>query len=152
MSIAQKIDLAGWDSEKADVKVLVKQHLSAKGAGQWLLVLDGADNISLRSNGSSAAQATSLVDHLPRSELCAIIFTTSSREIAKQLALQNVVELEDLTPDTAQTMLENYLSAPIPQSEQQEAKLLLKELSYLPLAIVQAAAYINARGSTLQEY
>jgi putative hemolysin len=151
-SIAQKLGFPGWDSERADVKALVKQHLSAKEAGQWLLVLDGADDISLGPTGSSAAQTTSLLDWLPRSELCAIVFTTTSPDATERLALQNIVELEALAPDTAQTMLENYLGAPVPESEEHEAKLLLKELSYLPLAIVQAAAYINARGSTLQEY
>jgi hypothetical protein len=49
-------------------------------------------------------------------------------------------------------MLDNYLSTLISQSEQQEAKLLLQELSYLPLAIVQVAAYMNARSITLQNY
>jgi hypothetical protein len=143
-SIAQKLDLAGWDSKKEDVKALVKQHLSTKGAGQWLLVLDGVENISLGPIG--------LVDYLPRSELCAIVFTTTSCDKAERLALQNTVELGELAPDTAQTMLENYLSVPVPQSEQQEATILLKELSYLPLSIVQAAAYINASGSTMREY
>jgi hypothetical protein len=142
--IAQKLDLAEWDSEKEDVKALVKQYMSTKGAGQWLLILDGVENISLGPVG--------LVDYLPRSELCAIVFTTTSCDKAERLASQNTVELGELEPDTAQTMLENYLSVPVPQNEQQEATLLLKELSYLPLAIVQAAAYINARGCTMREY
>ncbi|OAL57299.1 hypothetical protein IQ07DRAFT_594682 [Pyrenochaeta sp. DS3sAY3a] len=49
-------------------------------------------------------------------------------------------------------MLENYLNRPISSSEQQQAKLLLQELLYLPLAIVQAAAYIDTTGVTLQQY
>jgi hypothetical protein len=39
-----------------------------------------------------------------------------------------------------------------PADEQEEADLLIKELVYLPLAIVQAAAYINVNKTTLQEY
>lgn len=57
-----------------------------------------------------------------------------------------------MTPDMTQRMLENYLNTPVSRSEQQEAKLLLQELSYLPLAVVQAAAYINTRKITLQMY
>jgi hypothetical protein len=37
-------------------------------------------------------------------------------------------------------------------NEQEKADLLLKELAYLPLAIVQAAAYVNVNKITLQEY
>jgi hypothetical protein len=33
--------------------------------------------------------------------------------------------------------------------EQEEADLLIKELTYLPLAIVQAAAYVNVNKTTL---
>jgi hypothetical protein len=39
-----------------------------------------------------------------------------------------------------------------PAEEQEEASLLIKELAYLPLAIVQAAAYVNVNKTTLQEY
>jgi hypothetical protein len=37
-------------------------------------------------------------------------------------------------------------------NEQEKVDLLLKELAYLPLAIVQAAAYVNVNKITLQEY
>jgi hypothetical protein len=49
-------------------------------------------------------------------------------------------------------MLENYIQSPLSRGEQQEAQLLLRELSYLPLAIVQATSYINTRNITIQEY
>jgi hypothetical protein len=39
-----------------------------------------------------------------------------------------------------------------PANEQEKVDLLLKELAYLPLAIVQAAAYVNVNKITLQEY
>ena len=36
--------------------------------------------------------------------------------------------------------------------EQEAANLLIQELAYLPLAIVQAAAYVNVNKTTFQEY
>ncbi|KAH7128792.1 kinesin light chain 3 [Dendryphion nanum] len=144
-NIAQKLDLPGWEDDKVDVKTLVKQRLSAKGAGHWLLIFDNADDIG-------PAQTTSLVDYLPKSDLCSILFTTTNYNTAERLASQNAVELGAMVPETAQRMLENYLGTLALPSLQQEAKLLLEELSHLPLAIVQAAAYINTRGITLQEY
>jgi hypothetical protein len=44
-------------------------------------------------------------------------------------------------------MLEMYLV--YPANEHEKADLLLKELAYLPLAIVQAAAYVNVNKITL---
>ncbi|KAF2181417.1 kinesin light chain 3 [Zopfia rhizophila CBS 207.26] len=151
-SIAQKLDVPGWDDEKVDVKQLVKHHLSRKGKRQWLLIFDNADNADLWSPGLSTTQTASSTDYLPQSELGSIIFTTTDCDIAKMLAPQIVIELEEMTPDAAQRMFKNYLNAPIEGSEQKEAKLLLEELSYLPLAIVQAVAYINTNNITLQKY
>jgi tetratricopeptide (TPR) repeat protein len=151
-SIAQKLDIPGWDNEKTDIRQLVKHHLSRKGAERWLLVFDNADDINLWSSGLSKARAANLVDYLPQSKTGSIIFTTTNNDIAKKLPLQNIIELGEMTPDMAQRMLENYLNTPVSGSEQQESKLLLQELSYLPLAIVQAAAYINTRNITLESY
>jgi Cdc6-like AAA superfamily ATPase len=125
-SIAQKLSIPGWDNEKADVKLLVKRSLADNSARRCLLIFDNTEDILLESNGSSIAQATNLLDYLPQSELCSIIFTTTSSNTARALASQNVVELRELAPDLALRMLDNYLSTPISQSEQQEAKLLLQ--------------------------
>ncbi|KAH7060961.1 kinesin light chain 3 [Paraphoma chrysanthemicola] len=149
-NIAQKLVVPGWDDEKADVKQLVKLHLSRKGARQCLLIFDNTEDVTLGSSRLPTARAASLIDYLPQSELCSIVFTTTSIDTARRLASHDIVELGEMTPDTAQRMLENYLNAPVARNE--EAKLLLQELSHLPLAIVQAAAYINARNVTLQNY
>ncbi|KAH8708390.1 kinesin light chain [Phaeosphaeriaceae sp. PMI808] len=150
--IAQKLDIPGWNDEKADIKQLVKLHPSREGARQWLLIFDNTDDINLGSSGLSTARATNLIDYLPQSKLGSIIFTTTNSNTAKRLALQNIIELGEMTPDTAQRMLGSYLNTPVSRSEQQETKLLLQELSYLPLAIIQAAAYVNTRNITLQTY
>jgi hypothetical protein len=150
--IAQKLGVLGWDDEKTDVRPLVKQRLAENIARQCLLVFDNAEDILLASSGSSTARATHLYDYLPQSELCSIIFTTTSSNTARGLASQNVVELTGLASDPALRMLDNYLSTPVSQSQQQEAKRLLQELPYLPLAIVQAAAYMNARSTTPKYY
>ncbi|KAI8933943.1 hypothetical protein NX059_009636 [Plenodomus lindquistii] len=49
-------------------------------------------------------------------------------------------------------MLQVRLTRPLSNTEQQEAEYLLGELSYLPLAVVQAAACMNASGVTVQQY
>ncbi|KAF2731804.1 kinesin light chain [Polyplosphaeria fusca] len=149
--IAQKLSIPGWDDEKADSRQLVRAYLSGKGERQCLLVFDNADDMSLGSSGMFTG-AAHLSNYLPQSELCAVLYTTTNRDTAKRLAAPNIVELKEMTASTSQRMLENHMKSSLSKSEQQEAQLLLRELSYLPLAIVQAAAYINTRNITLREY
>ncbi|KAF2726595.1 HET-domain-containing protein [Polyplosphaeria fusca] len=149
--IAQKLGIPGWDDEKADSRQLVRAHLSGEGEKPYLLVFDNADDVSLGSSGRSTG-AAHLSDYVPQSEFCSILCTTTNRDTAEMLAASDVVELKEMAPSTAQRMLGNHLRTLFSGSEQQEAQLLLHELSCLPLAIVQAAAYINTRDITLQQY
>jgi tetratricopeptide (TPR) repeat protein len=146
--IARRLTIPGWDDEKADVKKLVQLHLSKESAGQWFLVFDNADEATTESTASP--KVVGLMEFLPSSEHGAIIFTTANMKTATKLAPQNIVELPELEKDTAQRMLEMCLVKPA--DEQEEADLLTKELTYLPLAIVQAAAYVNVNKTTLQGY
>jgi tetratricopeptide (TPR) repeat protein len=150
--IAQKLKVPGWDDEKADIKNLVRLHLSSKSVRQWLFIFDNANGNTIGSSELSTAPAADLLDYLPQSGLCSAVFTTADRDIAQRLASQNIVELGEMAPDMAERMLKSHLNTPVSRSEQQQAKLLLQELLYLPLAIVQAAAYVNTRNITLQTY
>ncbi|KAH7061799.1 kinesin light chain [Paraphoma chrysanthemicola] len=150
-SVAQKLSIPGWDDEKADSRQLVKAYLGGRGEHQYLLVFDNADEVSLGSSGMPTG-AVHLSDYLPQSGRCAILYTTTNRDTAETLTAPNIVELQEMTSSTAQSMLESHLPTLLSGSVQQEAQLLLRELSYLPLAVVQAAAYITARSITLPEY
>ncbi|KAF1937777.1 kinesin light chain 1 [Clathrospora elynae] len=150
--IAQKLNIPRWDDEKASHKQLVKLHLEGRVARQCLLIFDNTEEISLGFPGLSGPQAVNLISYLPQSELCSIVFTTTNSNIAERLASQNLVKLQHLPPTTAQRMFEKYLDIRLSESEQQEAKLLLQELLYLPLAIVQAAACIKNTGLKVPEY
>jgi hypothetical protein len=147
--IAQRLQIPGWDDEKADVKKLVQLYLSKESAGQWLLVFDITDTATaILETGSS--QAVNLIEYLPASDQGTIVFITTKRETAVTLAQQNIVELPEMEQDIAQRMLGMCLISS--ENKQEVADLLLKELAYLPLAIVQAAAYININKITLAEY
>ncbi|KAH7326971.1 hypothetical protein BKA65DRAFT_608042 [Rhexocercosporidium sp. MPI-PUGE-AT-0058] len=146
--IAQRLNIPGWDDEKADVKKLVQLYLSKESAGQWLLVFDITDETRLETAGSS--QAASLIEYLPVSDQGAIVFTTTDRKTAITLALQDIIELSEMEQDIAQRMLEMCLISPA--NEKEVADLFLKELACLPLAIIQAAAYVNINKITLRQY
>lgn len=70
------------------------------------------------------------------------------------MASQALIELQELTPDSAKEMLKNYLNRDknFDSTEEQQARILLQELLHLPLAIIQAAAYINVTAVSLEGY
>jgi tetratricopeptide (TPR) repeat protein len=150
--VAKKLGVAGWDDDQIDMKQLARRCVAEMSAQQCLLVFDNAGDTTLQSSGLSTAEAADLTDYLPSSHLCSVIFTTTSSNTATTLAPQCSVVLQELTPDAAQRMLQNHLARPLSNTEQQEADYLLQELSYLPLAITQAAACMKTSGMTLQEY
>jgi tetratricopeptide (TPR) repeat protein len=150
--VAQKLSIPGCDNDQVDIKQVAKRCVAAISVRQCLLIYDNVEGTTLRPSGSSTTQAADLADFLPHSKLCSVIFTTTESYTAGTLAPQNVTALHELTPDAALRMLQTRLTTPLSNAEQQEAMHLLRELSYLPLAIAQAAACVNASSMTVQQY
>jgi hypothetical protein len=150
--VAQKLSILGWEDDQADMSQVIKHCVAELSQRQCLLIFDNADDTLLRSSSSSMAEAAPFANYLPQSKLCSVVFTTTNGNIAKALALQNVIELQELLPETAQRMLQNRLSRPLLSTEQPALNVLLRELLYLPMAVVQAAACMDASSMTVQEY
>jgi tetratricopeptide (TPR) repeat protein len=151
-SVAQKLSVLGWDDDQADMKQLAKRCVVEMSARQCLLIFDNTEHTTLRSGGSFTTEAADLADYVPQSKLCSVIFTTTNTDTAQALACWNIIALRELTLDAALRMLQVRLARPLANTERQEAEHMLRELSYLPLAVVQAAACINASRITVQEY
>ena len=92
------------------------------------------------------------IDYLPRSHLGSIIFTTRDRKTAVKLVQKNVVDLPAMDEGVATQLLRKCLIDPNLVSNKPDTKALLQELTYFPLAIIQAAAYINENSITLSVY
>ncbi|KAH8745706.1 kinase subdomain-containing protein, partial [Hyaloscypha sp. PMI_1271] len=151
--VAQQIGIPGWEEDKADVKRLVQEYLSKESAGQWLLVFDNADDIDMWiDRPRSERESRRLIDYLPRSKQGCIVFTTRNKKTAVKLAHQNIVQVLEMDEDVAVQLLQKCLINPSLVNSGSDTKALLKELTYLPLAIVQAAAYINESGITFADY
>jgi tetratricopeptide (TPR) repeat protein len=153
LDTARQLEISGWEDQTADVKKLVQEHLSKDSAGQWLLVFDNADDMDMWiAKPGSEQDSTSLIDYLPNSKQECIIFTTRDRKIGVKLASPNVVEIPKMEEGEASQLLQKRLTKPELVSKHQDTKSLLAELTYLPLAIVQAAAYINENEIELADY
>jgi tetratricopeptide (TPR) repeat protein len=160
LEVAQQLRIPGWEDDKQDVKRMVQEYLSKERTGRWLLVFDNANNIDMwiakESGPESGLQHRhgfrSLINCLPKSNQGAIVFTTRDRDIASKLAQQSVVNVPAMGEDAATRLLEKCLVNPNLINSTQDKNTLLSQLTYLPLAIVQAAAYINKNGTTLGDY
>ncbi len=149
--VARQLKIPGLDEDKADTKKLVKCYLSKKSAGRWLLVFDNADDINMWI-GQSGLGSSRLIDYLPRSEQGCIVFTTRDRKTAIKLAHRNVVKVPEMEEDVAIQLLQKCLYNPDLVNNRPDTIALLKELTYLPLAIVQAASYINENRIAFVDY
>jgi tetratricopeptide (TPR) repeat protein len=145
--------IPGVTDPKADVKQLVKAKLSDEVFGQWLMFVDNADDENILFDPLNEANSTDrLIDYLPNSRKGSIVFTVRSRWAAVKLAESNTVQLTELDEKEASKMLEQCL----PQKELLEDDEIVHEflgmLTYLPLAIVQAVAFILENNIRLSEY
>ncbi|KAL8310400.1 hypothetical protein RB597_010306 [Gaeumannomyces tritici] len=147
--IARKLRLQDVGTDE-DPKDSVRRYLSSEAAGPWLLVVDNADDANLLFG--SPDTPSGLIDYLPESEHGLVLFTTRSREVAVSAAGSDVVELSEMDPQEAADYLEKLLIKKDLLRDEGESTKLLKELTYLPLAITQAAAYLNTIQVSIAEY
>ncbi|KAL4738216.1 hypothetical protein BDV11DRAFT_216107, partial [Aspergillus similis] len=98
----------------------------------WLLIFDNADDIDMWTKGSSNIQP--LKDFLPFNNQGHIIFTTRNRELAVDLASSYVIQFLEKSLCKDQLYDSHTMIC------------LLEQLTFLPLAISQATAYINKKG------
>tara|TARA_R110002003_G_scaffold95_1_gene7240 strand:- start:19322 stop:21166 length:1845 start_codon:yes stop_codon:yes gene_type:complete len=153
IEVGQQLQIPNVEQNKSEVPKLVQRELSQEAAGRWLLVFDNADDIDLWTEKTSSVIGSSRhIDFLPKSKHGSILFTTRSRKAAVKLAGKSMVFVNEMDDAMARDLLQKSLiNEDLLEDEQAAAGLLLK-LTHLPLAIVQAAAYINANDIDLSEY
>jgi tetratricopeptide (TPR) repeat protein len=152
LGIGRLLKIPGITDEKADIKLLVKQHLSQDNIGKWLLVVDNADDIDIWFGKENSSEAMNLISFLPKSSQGVVLFTTRNRKAAVKLAQSNVIEVSEISAQTATELLEKLLIHPKAMDDKQATLTLFQRLEHLPLAIVQAAAYINENGIRVSDY
>ena len=156
--MARQLKVPGCDESGADFLQLTKDYLSDKNHGRWLLVLDNADNadilFDMRAESSSGTYlAKNLVSSLPQSETGTIIVTTRDRRVGEKLLAKNkykIIQLSLLTVEEALRLLRSRLSED--DWDEGNAKKLVSNLEFLPLAITQAAAFISQNSISIAEY
>jgi tetratricopeptide (TPR) repeat protein len=151
--IATSLHIPGISDSNANINKLVKDTLSADSSGSWLMIVDNADDPEVMQGVVSGdLRSGRLSDFLPRSRQGAILFTTRSRKAARTLTPDHVLELKDMSQAEARQLLVQRVTEKALLDDSLAIEQLLSILACLPLAIVQAAAFINSNATSVSEY
>ena len=162
-NIAARLRLPGWNEPKADVLGMVHGWLSDESNDKWTIVVDNADDggvmfepwngetyanpaaTSSSSLSSSSSTVRSLSDFLPLSSHGSIVVTSRSREVVERLQVfsEDILKVEPMEMNVAQDLLLKKLKRAGGETSTNDMERLVQHLDCMPLAITQAAAYIE---------
>ena len=150
LDIAKEVNIVGWDSSDPNIDklLLVKNWFEGKTSGQWILILDNADDTSLFYGHDASSR---LAEYFPRSSNGSILLTTRNKQVGlKFTTARNVIPVSALT--TAESV--RLLKAKVDDDTGGERSYadLANTLDNVPLALVQAAAYILEQSCPVSEY
>ncbi|KAF2113828.1 P-loop containing nucleoside triphosphate hydrolase protein [Lophiotrema nucula] len=160
--IAEKLRLPGLDNSGTNVLKLVKSWLEDSNNGRWMMILDSADHMNVffpesgKANDRKTANEPPLASFLPDLPHGTIIITTRNRAVPGRLANYaghsdvEYVDIPVMDEKEAERLFSNLLHTKVKQKcNNEDIRKLIGHLKCLPLAISQAAAYINRPTNTL---
>lgn len=151
--IGTQLRIPGIDDANADVKQLVRDALNSGNLGHWLMIVDNADDSEvLLGVSNKTTKLVRLIDYIPLSIGGSVFFTTRSRKAATDLTSNNVLELNDMDKFKARQLFVHRINNRALLSDETAVDALLEILTGLPLAIVQAATFINQNEISVSEY
>ena len=114
------------------------------------MVVDNADDSEVfypkptKQDGPPLTTPTRLATYLPNSRSGSILITSRNKETASRLAsgYKNIQEIPAMDTDQALQLLRSKLQDTVGKDGAED---LVRDLNCIPLAITQAAAYINQR-------
>ncbi|CAH0028566.1 unnamed protein product [Clonostachys rhizophaga] len=156
--IADRLQLPWRNDPNVNVLGLVRDWLQREEVGPWLMVLDNADDVNLfygtpragndcvlaDGNPTLLRGKSSLASFLPKRRDGTIFVTSRSLDVAEKLTGSHRAVCRISAMDDIQS-LELFRNKVEGEFDEDSAAALLRALDHIPLAITQAAAYINRR-------
>lgn len=141
--IAESVGLCSQPGAAAEIIPLVRKWLCNEANGRWLMIVDNVDD-EIMIASQKGGQSISLSSFLPQSDHGAILVTSRNADVARSFVgrQQDIITVGEMTEDEAVQLLQNKLG----EAPQDHATQLVEAVDRIPLAIVQAAAYINRLG------
>ncbi|KAH8894724.1 hypothetical protein GQ53DRAFT_780118 [Thozetella sp. PMI_491] len=156
-SIALECRIPGYTDPKVDVLPLVKRWLERKDRGWWAMILDNADDEQLlfpvpgaKSTGS-LSQEESFGQYVPESTYGSILVTTRNKQAGIKLAKgKPPIEVHAMDDHESEQLLRANLTEIDATSSQ--LLTLSSRVEHVPLALAQAAAFIEANSMAVSQY
>ncbi|KAE8416162.1 hypothetical protein BDV36DRAFT_297402 [Aspergillus pseudocaelatus] len=165
LNIGEQLGLK--NAKATNVKTWVKAYLSSKKAGSWLLIIDDANNPDMWICSKSSSPA--LTTFLPQNQDGFILFTTRNQQLATKLAgpdmrvseidnmaaiklLRSFLVQDTLLTDETSVYTVNSLLRCFPAETIDETSRLVCKLESLPLALIQAASFMNENSVSPEAY
>ncbi|RSM17674.1 hypothetical protein CDV31_003444 [Fusarium ambrosium] len=148
-NIARECEIPGYDeSSGVDCLSVVKDWLESKVSRKWLMIIDNADDMQLFFPSGAGEK---LGDYIPDCANGTILFTTRNLQVGSRLTKgKRPIEVNKMDGDEALQLLIRGL-----QGIDEDPKDLLRlssRLEFLPLALVQASAFIQENTITVDKY
>jgi tetratricopeptide (TPR) repeat protein len=149
------VRIMGRNDKDADILNLVYEWLRNKHNGNWVMILDNADDkdvfTSCPSTHRQASSGKQIRDFLPQSSNGSLLVTSRSRDAAYHVTCnyKHILTVEPMTENEAMALLQSQLEE---VHSEPEMKLLADTLGFVPLAISQAAANISRRSLPISKY
>ncbi|GAM43571.1 hypothetical protein TCE0_056r18491 [Talaromyces pinophilus] len=143
--IATVTEIPGWDDPKTNILQLVYQWLCDESNGRWLMVLDNADDDQIFFRSDDTEGRAALVTFLPQATHGSVLITSRNTLAAQNLVGTNGLVIDVQPMNEAESLALLRMRIPDSQSPAEDESALVQALEYIPLAIMQAAAYIANR-------
>ena len=152
--IADCLRIPERQTPETDVFKLVHNWLRDEKR-KWVVILDNTDDARFlveapatshkaQANGLISCSTKPLFTYIPPGQNGSILITTRTRDVALELVEESdIITVEPMDKDDAVALLERKLGTP--KDENWFVELAIA-LDFMPLALVQAAAYIRQRG------
>ncbi|KAK2598195.1 hypothetical protein QQS21_005672 [Conoideocrella luteorostrata] len=157
--IAEDCQIPGHDDPKTNVLILAKEWLCKKDNGQWLMVIDNADDGKLFCGQSKCATDDdphineNLAQYVPECGHGKVLATTRNKQVAVKLSKSiRTVEIHKMDESESIQLLGTFTDIDTHEASFVELSTLSSRLEHLPLALVQAAAFIQANGISIKKY
>lgn len=160
--IAQICHIPGYEDPKANILELVKMWLQRKNQQPWFMIIDNADDTDVFFSSAETAPQNladpnqhsfkgTLGRYIPECSHGAILVTTRNKQTGVKITKgRGMIEIEPMDQvDSRQLMNERLQNQNL---DQNDVSLLTDRLENLPLAIIQAASFIQENSSSVARY
>jgi tetratricopeptide (TPR) repeat protein len=161
-NIARKLKLPRVDDPDVDVCELVSDWLNNNDDGEWLMILDNADNSDLffsltAVNPASERSATKkpLADYLPKrlTSKQSLLITTRNQQLGDDLSHgEEGIEVLPFSLREAAVLLRSKAGKSSDSWNDSDADQLAEMLGRIPLALTQAATFIKRNRMSPRRY